>query len=225
MNEVSVTPCIGLMCEVDLAIYEKNWLLAMKHAYDIIMEADPVTEHILLKRACRIFVEINMSLAKGDNMKQDYSLVQMLGERDYFCCCQSLSRFLSRFFITIFLSPVFSHVKPVNWPGTVGIAAEMHQQKSSRIGDVVLGDNGIPMLVGGDNWCAACNKEETIGKCNKCNEAYYCSEQHQQTHWPVHKFECLRKRNDDAWENCDIYKRGMERAKAAAKKLMEVIYE
>ncbi len=198
MEEVSVSPSIGLMCIIEDALVCQNWILAMMTALELITTGHPVRERFLMQRACRIFVEITFSLPVGHEMRQDHNLVQML---------------------------VFSKVEPDRWPGTLGIAAEMYQMKTCRIGNVVTGDNGIPLIVAGNDWCEACYAEQTHGYCQRCKEAHYCSPEHQKAHWPMHKFECLRMRNDDAWSNCTIYERGLNAAKAALDKLMELMKE
>jgi hypothetical protein len=49
-----------------------------------------------------------------------------------------------------------------------------------------------------EQYCAFCNKgkEGTGGKallrCSQCKSVFYCSKQHQQSHWPVHKIGCKK---------------------------------
>lgn len=193
-EEVSVSPTIGLMCIIDNAITCKNWLLALHTCNTVIHEADPVKESCIMRRACRIFVEIMFALPKGHEMRQDANAVQML---------------------------VFSKVPPYAWNGTVGIAAEICNAKTSQIGNVVVGgDKKLPLLITADNWCAACHSERTSGKCKSCDLVHYCSELHQKSHWPIHKFECLQKKDDIAWNSCATYERNLDALQNALRTML-----
>ena len=87
----------------------------------------------------------------------------------------------------------FSHVKPCEWIGTMGVAAKILGQPASRVGDVVINFvTGEPQLVQSDKWCLACNAmpEEGTKECSGCGLVSYCCKEHQKSDWHLHKFVC-----------------------------------
>lgn len=108
----------------------------------------------------------------------------------------------------------FSHVAPVHWPGTMGIAAKMLQQPWSRVGDVVLdlSDKRGALLVKSDKWCRACNAQEDTQACSGCGVAYYCCKDHQQKDWLLHKYDCVtnKYKSQDLWNDTFVYQEKRE---------------
>lgn len=54
--------------------------------------------------------------------------------------------------------------------------------------------------------CLVCQKP-TLTKCDGCHEAFYCSQEHQQSHWPIHKASCLNSRMGSKGKAL-VYKKG-----------------
>jgi len=48
--------------------------------------------------------------------------------------------------------------------------------------------------------CELC-KKPTLQKCSGCYNSYYCCEEHQTLHWPVHKVSCIKKRRGAVMSN------------------------
>lgn len=42
----------------------------------------------------------------------------------------------------------------------------------------------------GDKCCAICGGNEKLKACSACGLIYYCSVEHQKSHWKVHKGNC-----------------------------------
>lgn len=42
----------------------------------------------------------------------------------------------------------------------------------------------------GDKCCPICGKNEELRACSGCGLIYYCSVEHQKSHWKVHKGNC-----------------------------------
>lgn len=105
----------------------------------------------------------------------------------------------------------FSHVAPIKWPGTMGVAAKMLKQPFSRVGDVVLdlSDQRGALLVQSDKWCHACNDSGHTQACAGCGVAYYCSKDHQQKDWTLHKYDCItnKYKDQDLWNDTLVYQK------------------
>jgi len=114
----------------------------------------------------------------------------------------------------------FSRVPPVEWLGTMGIAAKMLDQHASRVGDVVLdlSDKRGALLVKSDKWCMACNSEKQASgadcqACSGCGIAHYCCSEHQKTDWILHKYSCTanKYRHQDLWNDTFFYEEQLEK--------------
>ena len=114
----------------------------------------------------------------------------------------------------------FSRVAPVHWLGTMGVAAKMLEQTTSRVGDVVLdlSDRRGALLVKSDKWCKACNSEKQENgsdchPCPGCGVAYYCCRSHQVNDWQAnHKFNCTvnKYKNQDLWNDTFTYEEKLD---------------
>lgn len=158
-----------------------------------------------LKRACRLFAEINGALDNKDKRKQGPAAVQLL---------------------------LFSKVKPNEWLGTQGIAAAMLEKEFSIIGEVRMNyETGEPILLQGDDYCEACNKHGAEKRCKQCETTHYCDVECQKEDWKFHKLKCVTSRNMGvvAWNSTDYYKQKLEKlreeiAKAFNSKFNEKSY-
>jgi len=140
----------------------------------------------LLKRAARLFAELNGALPLDDPKRQNAAAVQLL---------------------------VFSKVKPNEWLGTQGVAAMMLNRESSRIGDVVMNyQNCKPILIQSDDYCSACNKVGTKGVCKACENAHYCSKECQLNDWQFHKLACAtsRKCKEVIWNSTEPWQKKLD---------------
>jgi hypothetical protein len=136
-----------------------------------------------LKRACRIFAEINGALPNTDRRKQSPAAIQLL---------------------------LFSKVKPNEWLGTQGVAATMLGKEFSIIGDVRMNyHDGSPILVQGDDYCEACNKPGAQKRCTQCQTAHYCDSECQGEDWKFHKLKCSTSRNmgTETWNSLEYYEK------------------
>lgn len=122
----------------------------------------------VIKRAARLFAEINGALPENDPARQKAAAVQLL---------------------------VFSKVKPNEWLGTQGVAASMLGRESSAIGNVEMNyETGHPLLIQGDDFCVACHKVGCDTCCSQCKNVFYCSKDCQTNDWKIHKLVCATSR-------------------------------
>lgn len=145
----------------------------------------------LIKRAARLYAEINGALPNGDPRKQEAAAAQLL---------------------------LLSRVKANEWLGTQGVAAAMLGVESTRIGNIEMDyTTGMPLLIQADNYCAACQKPGVSGRCSKCGLAWYCCEKHQRDDWPLHKVWCSTSRMREAlfWNSTEPYQERLQEVRRA----------
>lgn len=150
-----------------------------------------------LKRACRIFAEINGALPNSDRRKQSPAAIQLL---------------------------LFSKVKPNEWLGTQGISAAMLQKEHCIIGEVRMNyEDGSPILVQGDDYCEACNAPHAKKRCGKCQLAHYCDTECQNDDWRFHKLKCSTSRNmgTETWNSLEYWVKKLEKLREVIGEALE----
>lgn len=178
----------------DQYIAERKWHEAMACLFSILTsetvqdeQSNSLQNHpLLMKRAARMYAEINGALPLEDVHRQDAAAVQLL---------------------------VLSRVKANEWLGTQGVAAFVLKVESTRIGDMCMNyDTGMPMLIQSDNHCAACNTPHCVSRCSACALVFYCSEKHQKEDWKHHKLLCMtsRKKSVVFWNDTQPYQHRLQ---------------
>jgi hypothetical protein len=182
-----------VMYLVDRHIVNKDWHSALACLLTILTlptHTFKKEEAHLLKRAARIFTEINGALSNEDEKKQAPAAVQLLA---------------------------LSKVKACEWLGTQGIAATMLNKDYSPIGDIEMNpESGNPFLIQADNYCVACYKANCTRMCSGCKNVFYCSAEHQKSDWHMHKVDCAKSstRGTILWNSTDPYEEHMKQVRA-----------
>jgi hypothetical protein len=189
-----------LMYIIDSNIVKKDWHAALA-CLTAILTAAPNTfkkeEAHMVKRAARLFAEINGALNNEDETKQSPGAVQLL---------------------------VLANVRANEWLGTQGVAAMMLGKEVSPIGDIQVNpENGTPFLIQADNYCIACYKANCTGRCSSCKNVYYCSAEHQKSDWHMHKLECMKSRTKGSilWNDTKPYQEHLKKVRATLKDSLE----
>lgn len=185
MEGESLTPSKALYV-IDQYIAEEDYKSAFAICMCTLMSCPPCggtvpKENLAIKRLARIFAEINGAFPNDQGRKQTPAAVQLL---------------------------VFSKVKPNEWLGTQGVAAAMLKRETSSIGDVVMNYETMgPLLVQGDDYCAACNKIGCRTICSTCKNVFYCDKACQKDDWIIHKLKCAASANRGAimWNSTELY--------------------
>lgn len=170
----------------DRYITQAKYMDALACLHVIMLQPTGAVNLYLLKRATRLFAEINGALPLDEPTRQNAVAVQVL---------------------------VFSKVKPNEWIGTQGVAAMMLNRESSRIGEVAMNyQNCKPILIQSDDYCSACNKVGTKGVCKTCENVHYCSRECQLSDWQFHKLICAtsRKCNDMTWNSTEPWQKKLD---------------
>lgn len=155
------------LCFADKYIIERDWHKAMSCLLAILQTCADAPPYIV-KRAARLYAEINGALPNGDTHKQEAAAVQLL---------------------------VLSRVKANEWLGTQGVAADMLKVELTRIGNVEMNyATRMPLLIQADNYCWACQAADAALQCSACKTAFYCCAKHQRDDWPMHKIACATSR-------------------------------
>lgn len=178
-----------VMFLVDKYIASNDWHAALAHLLTILVlpsDTFKKEELHLLKRMARLFAEINGALSNDDEKKQAPAAVQLL---------------------------VLAKVKASEWLGTQGVAAMMLKKEYSPIGDVVMNPSTCaPLLIQADNYCVACCKPNCTTRCSGCKNVYYCSPEHQNSDWRMHKMDCAKSRSRGTvlWNDTSMYEEKMK---------------
>jgi len=173
-----------IMYLVDRHIVAKEWHNALACLITLLVApADTFKkeEAHLLRRAARLYAEINGALSNTDEKKQAPSAVQLI---------------------------VLSKVKANEWLGTQGVAASMLNKDYSPIGDIEMNpENTMPFLIQADNYCVACYRANCTRMCSGCKNVFYCSPEHQKEDWRMHKMDCAKSsaRGSMYWNSTEPY--------------------
>jgi MYND finger len=193
MEKSEITP-IQALYFADACISKKDYIGSCPWLIHVIN--DPSSDSYTLKRAARLFAEINSALPNNDKRKQSPAAVQLL---------------------------LFSRVRPSEWLGTQGVAATMLKKESTILGDVRLNYQTLePILIQGEDYCDACNKPFASKRCKQCGLTYYCDQECQKDDWKFHKWQCAKNAlmGDTNWNSTQPY---IEKLESLRKSIKEAL--